>query len=482
MLVIGRRRLLHMAALIPFAALAQTAPKRIALVIGNTEYEYTTPLDNAVPDARKVSDQLTNLRFSVQFYPNLAKAQLIEAMTCFGQRIVELGPEVVTFFYYAGHAAQDAAEINYLIPVDAEVSTPSSLREEAFPLQRIFEDINRANNSVNVIVLDACRDWFANDASVDIQRGLHDMGRQGNMMIFMATSPGTTADDGSMEGSPFSRRLTEGLSKMADKSLSEMFDDVMGKVYVDTEGMQAPEYINGMARAARWSLGASVIAAEVLVSPAKAIVEISEFLSVLDQGRLMALTKGKTSFVESLIGRRDLLEVGGINTYLRFVYFLATILHETANLRFDVEPLKYSAGQLQTIFPTLFPDAGVARAYGGKPDKIANRIYASRMGNGDEASGDGWRYRGRGYLMITGKGNYSIIGHAIGVDLAANPDLLTDPENSLAAAIQIWNRIHASLGADNDDPAAVRRRVVGGMMGMEDFIQQVVKVKAAIPE
>ena len=124
-----------------------------------------------------------------------------------------------------------------------------------------------------------------------------------------------------------------------------------------------------------------------------------------------------------------------INTKLRLCHFLAQILHESGNLKYKSENLNYSAKALRSVFGKYFKTDEIANEYARKPEKIANKVYANRMGNGNEASGDGWKYRGRGLIQLTGKNNYTICGQSINLNLVNNPDLLINtPEASVKAA------------------------------------------------
>lgn len=443
---------------------------RLALVLGNTEYQWRKPLDNAAPDAAQVARQLGLLDFEVTLRQNLTKARQDEALVDFGRRLQAAGPQAVCFFYYSGHAAQDLGQTNYLMPIDAKAESPAEFRQQATTLQSLFADIARTNNAVNLVVLDACRDWFHQDTSIEVPRGLHDMGRQGNMFIAMATSPGAVADDGGAEGSPFSRRLVEGLALNPRLSVSEFFDDLQGKVYADTGGGQAPEFINGMARAPRWSLAQTTAAAgaTVALTPGRADGPLPRELLDLDRARLLAFANGRTSFVEALLDRRDLLARAGLTSKARLSYFLALVGFETGGFRFKAEEyFNYSAASLARLFPRKFPDERTAQAYVGHPERIANTIYANRIGNGAEDSGDGWRYRGRGYFAITGRDNYRRYGERVGVDLVANPDLVQDPETNLAVALSVWSALGLPEISDQDDalPKVLRRFSGAGAAG-----------------
>lgn len=146
-----------------------------------------------------------------------------------------------------------------------------------------------------------------------------------------------------------------------------------------------------------------------------------------------------------------------IDTPARVRAFLAVIGHETAQLRVVMENLNYSADGLRKVFGKYFPTTEMANRYARKPEKIANRVYAGRMGNGPESSGDGWKYRGRGLIQLTGKDNYtkatnSMYGLPMGVDFVTDPDLLATPEYATQSAAWFWctvkNPITANEAAD----------------------------------
>lgn len=453
---------------------AQAAATRVALVIGNGDYQDA----NAVPllcpetDAPKVAERLTALGFAVDCQVNLNERALRAAVTAFGARLRAAGPDAVSFFYYAGHAAQDLAQINYLLPIDAATDSPDRVRQQGTPIQEVLDDMDAANNPVNVLVIDACRDWFAKDRRRDPPKGLHDMVRRGNVAIAMATTAGMTAAEGTGASSPYTARLIEALAEHADDPLALVFDDINFKVQQDTDGAQLPDYLNGLSRVPRWSLRAppkAAVATAPIGPPVRPLTRTPEFLRSLDRARLVTFTRGKESFVDTLLSRRDILAQNGIDTPRRLAYFLAILAHETAGFRPRLEEnLSYSAEGLRRLYPSRVPSAEVAATYARQPERIANLIYAKRLGNGDEASGDGWRYHGRGYLMITGRANYRSMGRAIGVDLEAAPDLMSDPEVSLAVAAFYWSQRRLNGAADQDDLAAVTRGIVGpSMNGLE---------------
>lgn len=126
-----------------------------------------------------------------------------------------------------------------------------------------------------------------------------------------------------------------------------------------------------------------------------------------------------------------------IDSPVRQAAFLAQVGHESGQLRRLVENLNYSAEALVRTWPSRFT-AQNAGAYARQPEKIANRVYGGRMGNGPEASGEGWRYRGRGLIQLTGRGNYRAAGQALGLPLLENPELLEQPEHAAQSAAWWW--------------------------------------------
>lgn len=155
-----------------------------------------------------------------------------------------------------------------------------------------------------------------------------------------------------------------------------------------------------------------------------------------------------------------------INTPKRMAHFLAQCGHESGGFRTFVENLNYSADGLLKTFPKYFTKE-LATAYARKPELIANRVYASRMGNGDEKSGDGWKYRGRGAIQLTGKNNYTAFDKDVSDNILANPDLVAS-RYALESAGWFWNTNGLNRIADNGDVTAVTRRVNGGTHGLAD--------------
>jgi putative chitinase len=163
-----------------------------------------------------------------------------------------------------------------------------------------------------------------------------------------------------------------------------------------------------------------------------------------------------------------------IDTPLRLAHFLGQCDHESNGFKVKNENLNYSADGLKKIFPKYFPD-DLADEYARQPEKIASRVYSNRMGNGDEESGDGWKYRGRGFIQLTGRNNYIDFGEAIEEDIENDPGLVSDTYPLLSAA---WffdknniNRI-SDMGDGVDIITKVTKRVNGGLMNLNDRIDK----------
>lgn len=172
----------------------------------------------------------------------------------------------------------------------------------------------------------------------------------------------------------------------------------------------------------------------------------------------------------------DILPDFDINTPKRVSAFLAQCGHESGGFSVLKENLNYSADGLNNIFPKYFKNAGRdAAPYARQPEKIANLVYANRMGNGDEKSGDGWRYRGRGPIQLTGKDNYRAFANDYFDDpetLLNDPDLLTDHiPTSLLAAVWFWQKNKLNVQADAGDIKLMTKKINGGYIGLEDRIK-----------
>ena len=192
-----------------------------------------------------------------------------------------------------------------------------------------------------------------------------------------------------------------------------------------------------------------------------------------------ATDENRKQFVEYFNRHADRF---GITTPMRAVGFLSQVAVESAELRATSENLKYSAKGLQRTFPRYFKTPELAAAYAYKPVQIANRVYANRMGNGSEASGDGWRYRGRGLIQLTGKNNYSAYqqsGYCTG-NILQNPDLVAKYPGALKSAMWYWMKNGLNQLADTADVSAMTRRINGGTNGLDERKQYYDRARKAL--
>jgi putative chitinase len=164
-----------------------------------------------------------------------------------------------------------------------------------------------------------------------------------------------------------------------------------------------------------------------------------------------------------------------INSCERMAAFLAQVAHESGQLSRLSENLNYSAKRLTQVWPNRFPTLEKAQQYEKNPEKLANYVYAKRLGNGDEASGDGWRFRGRGLIQLTGRGNYRAAAQGIGLPLEQQPDLLVQPEAAALSAAWFWkshglNELSDDNNEDNDtqDFCTITKRINGGTIGLKE--------------
>ena len=168
-----------------------------------------------------------------------------------------------------------------------------------------------------------------------------------------------------------------------------------------------------------------------------------------------------------------------IVTPKRLAAFLAQTAHESAGFTAVRENLNYSAQALMKTWPSRF-NATTAAAYARQPEKIANKVYANRMGNGDEASGDGWRYRGRGLIQTTGKANYTKLAQYIKKSLEETIEYCETVEGAVESACFYWASNNLNAIADTGDMAALTRRINGGVIGLADRLDKYKKTLEAL--
>jgi len=206
-------------------------------------------------------------------------------------------------------------------------------------------------------------------------------------------------------------------------------------------------------------------------TPASVITEPAP----VPNGTGLKLEKLRGHIPESVIAMiPDTAAKFGINTPLRLAHFLAQCGHESGGFRATQENLNYSAKGLMGIFKKYFPTEALANQYQRKPEAIASRVYGGRMGNGAEPTKEGYKFRGRGYIQLTGKDNYTAFGKAINEDIVSNPDKVASNYALLSAA---WfftkNGLHkiADTGATDQVVTQITKRVNGGTIGLADRIK-----------
>lgn len=150
----------------------------------------------------------------------------------------------------------------------------------------------------------------------------------------------------------------------------------------------------------------------------------------------------------------------------RVAAFLAQVGHESGEFRFVEENLNYSTNGLMKTWPARFPTQAIAAAYARRPEKIANKVYANRMGNGPESSGDGWRHRGAGLIQLTGKTNQGQAAQAFGIDLSEIGAWLRKPEGACRSAAWFWHKHGLNELADGGDFITITKRINGGLIGL----------------
>jgi putative chitinase len=166
----------------------------------------------------------------------------------------------------------------------------------------------------------------------------------------------------------------------------------------------------------------------------------------------------------------------------RLHFFLAQIGHESGGLTLVEEKLGYSAARMMKVWPKRFPTLASATPYANNSEKLANLVYANRMGNGPPESGDGYKFRGRGLIQLTGREGYEKVGALAGIDLVAHPERASAPADCLLVACGFWKWKGLNALCDTGDFKAVTRKINGGTIGMEDRLAWLEKVRTCLAE
>jgi putative chitinase len=160
-----------------------------------------------------------------------------------------------------------------------------------------------------------------------------------------------------------------------------------------------------------------------------------------------------------------------IDTSKRIASFIAQCSHESGGFTALKENLNYRAVTLRKVFPKYFPNDDLSNAYAGKQEMIANKVYANRMGNGDEASGDGFRYCGRGLIQLTGKSNYQAFADSLEMNVEDVPEYLQSFEGAAQSACWFWESNNLNRFADTGDIKGMTKVINGGYIGLDDRIK-----------
>jgi putative chitinase len=192
---------------------------------------------------------------------------------------------------------------------------------------------------------------------------------------------------------------------------------------------------------------------------------------ILTLGQLKELLPNNPYVNEWHDALSQLLPDYDINTPKRIAAFIAQCSHESAGFKFLKENLNYRAESLMRVWPRHFPNIEIARQYAHKQEKIANKAYANRMGNGDEASGDGWRYLGRGLIQLTGKNNYEAFAESIETPVEEIPEYLATFEGAAQSACWFWENNNLNRFADVGDIKGLTKAINGGFIGLDDRIK-----------
>jgi putative chitinase len=194
-------------------------------------------------------------------------------------------------------------------------------------------------------------------------------------------------------------------------------------------------------------------------------------MSILTQHQLAQIIAGNPHVEHWHEVLDKLLDDYEINTPQRVASFLAQCAHESNNFVFIKENLNYRAASLVKTFAKYFPDDATAAQYANKPEKIANRVYANRMGNGNEASGDGYRYCGRGLIQVTGRDNYTLFAGSLGIPVEEASEYLATFEGAAQSACWFWETNDLNRYADAGDIKGMTKVINGGYIGLEDRIR-----------
>lgn len=184
--------------------------------------------------------------------------------------------------------------------------------------------------------------------------------------------------------------------------------------------------------------------------------------------KVLAAINADKAVIDDILSSENALPAFGIDTPKKAAHFLAQTSHESGGFRIAIENMNYSAKRLMEVWPKRFPTMNKAQQYANNPQKLGNFVYANRMGNGDPASGDGFRYRGRGLIQMTGKDMYRQVGTITKLDLVGHPELSEHAEEAVEIAGAIWKIKQCDKLSENSSVLDYTLRINGGQVGLAD--------------
>lgn len=194
----------------------------------------------------------------------------------------------------------------------------------------------------------------------------------------------------------------------------------------------------------------------------------------------MTAPSADAAVIKDILDNQDLLPTFGVDSPLKIAHFLSQVGHESGGLKVSVEKMSYTAQRLMEVWPRRFPTLEEAQKYERNAEKLANFVYANRMGNGDTASGDGFRYRGRGLLQLTGKEMYQKAAVPAGLPLDTEPELAERAEGALQIACGVWKLKKVDELPETAPVEDYTKRINGGLIGLDDRKQRFARVRGVM--
>jgi putative chitinase len=194
----------------------------------------------------------------------------------------------------------------------------------------------------------------------------------------------------------------------------------------------------------------------------------------------MASPSADKHVVDEIIADQNILPSFGVDTPKKLAHFLAQTAHESGGFKIAIENMNYTAKRITEVWPSRFKTVADAAPFAGNPQKLANSVYANRMGNGPPSSGDGFRYRGRGLLQLTGRSMYKGVGAATGLDLENHPEIAEHFDDALKIAGGAWKFDGVDKLSENDSVEKYTRKINGGVIGLAQREKLFTKAKSLL--